>query len=437
MERDELINSHSVSTKPIFSIKTSTILIGLMCFLMILPDDVFGWISLYESITPSSIAYIWLDYSFGIVQLFVLLIGIYYSVRLNKKGLFILAAVMLIRELTYLLLGENSIFSASAYEMYLAVFVGYAFALWAEGGLRSFKECERYFKWFLITNMLTIYINFLMGGAGGILAGRYHSSNLDVGGTGTLCVLCILFLANLAEKKWYDYIFIGLSAIGLFLSGSRANLLFLILIFGLYIVLNMFFKFKKEDQNSGRRSVFFRRFMMSGIALVAAVIIVVVNYDAIVSWIIGSRFQSLFSSQGLRTDDSFLGRTASLTAGLDVLKHHPLGISGYFINLQQEIRMRGYPTFPHSTLLSMYLVFGPVVLILYGLWIRMLKKLRSVDVKYYLMILFLLISTIIYGGPIANFKIIFMIVMTTFLARQSIKEVQCAEAEEYVSGEVR
>lgn len=425
-----MIHDNITGTKPKLSIKVSTILIWLMCFLMILPDDVFGLIPLYQSVTPSSIAYIWLNYSFGIIQLTILLIGLYYAIRLNKKRLFLLIIVMLIREIIYALGNLNNIFSASAYEMYLTVFVGYAFVLWAEGGLKTKEEREIYFKWFLISNMLTLYINVAMGGMSGIGAGRYHSSNLDVGGTGTVCVLCILFLANLAEKKWYDYIFIGLSAIGLFLSGSRANLLFLILIFGLYIVLNMFFKFKKEDQNSGRRSVFFRRFMMSGIALVAAVIIVVVNYDAIVSWIIGSRFQSLFSSQGLRTDDSFLGRTASLTAGLDVLKHHPLGISGYFINLQQEIRMRGYPTFPHSTLLSMYLVFGPVVLILYGLWISMLKKLRSVDVKYYLMILFLLISTIIYGGPIANFKIIFMIVMTTFLARQSIKEAQCAEAEE-------
>ena len=83
--------------------------------------------------------------------------------------------------------------------------------------------------------------------------------------------------------------------------------------------------------------------------------------------------------------------------------------------------MRGYPTFPHSTLLSMYLVFGPLVLIIYGMWIGLLRKLRLIDVKYYMMILFLLISTIIYGGPIANFKIVFMIMMTTFLARWAVK----------------
>lgn len=421
----EKIQVSALHTSPIESgkglkVKTATILMVIMCFLMILPDDVFGWVSLYKSVTPSSIAYIWLNYSFGIIQLLILLIGIYYAIRLNKKGVFALAIVMLIRELIYLIIGENSIFTAAAYEMYLTVFVGYAFVLWAEGGLKKYEECERYFKWFLVTNMLTLYINFLMGGTGGILAGRYHSSNLDVGGTGTVCVLCILFLAYSTEKKWFDYLFIVLSVIGLFLSGSRANLLFLMLILALYFVLSFFFKFRKEDKNSEKKNVFLRRFLLSGFALIAVIVIVAINYETILNWLLGSRFQTLLSSQGLRSDDSFVGRTASLTAGLDVLKHHPLGISGYFINLQQEIRMRGYPTFPHSTLLSMYLVFGPLVLIIYGIWIGLLRKLRMINIRYYMMILFLLISTIIYGGPIANFKIIFMIVMTTFLARRVV-----------------
>lgn len=413
------MNALPISDKGM-KIKVSTILMGVMCFLMILPDDVFGWIPLYESVTPSSIAYIWLNYSFGIIQLLILLIGIYYAIRLNKRWFFVLALAMMLRELFYLVVSDNNIFSASAYEMYLTVFIGYAFVLWAEGGLKTFQECERYFKLFLITNMLTLYINYAMGGAGGIIAGRYHSSNLDVGGTGTVCVLCILFLAYSVEKKWYDYVFIVLSAIGLFLSGSRANLLFMVLILALYFVLSLFFKFRKEDKGSEKRNVFFRRFLLSGFALIAAIVMIAINHDAVFNWLLGSRFQTLLSSQGLRSDVSFVGRTASLTAGLDVLKHHPLGISGYFINLQQETRMRGYPTFPHSTLLSMYLVFGPLVLIIYGMWIGLLRKLRLIDVKYYMMILFLLISTVISGGPITNFKMIFMIVMTTFLARRAV-----------------
>ena len=400
-------------------IKAITILMGFMCFLMILPDDVFRWIPIYRSVTPSSISYRWLDYNFGIIQLFLLFIGIYYIVRLKKTKAFLLVVLMLIREFIYFIFSEDNIFAASAYEMYLTLFIGYAFVLWAEGGLKSLTECERFFKWFLVSNMLTLYINFVMGGSGGRLVGRYHSSNLDVGGTGTVCVLCFLFLSFAKEKKWYDYFFIALSVIGLLLSGSRANLLLLALILALYYILRLFLKFRKEERGSASRRVFFTRFLIVIFAIAGISIFGFIYIDRIYNWILGSRFQALLTSEGMRSDSSFIGRTASFTAGLDVLKHHPLGISGYFINLQTEMRMRGYPTFPHSTLLSMYLIFGPIILIIYGVWIGLLKKLRVIDVKYYMMILFLLISTIIYGGPITNFKIVFMIAMTTFLARRA------------------
>ena len=412
-------------------IKAITILMGFMCFLMILPDDVFGWIPIYRSVTPSSISYRWLDFNFGIIQLFVLFIGVYYIVRLKKVAVFLLAVLMLIREFVYFIISENNIFSVSAYEMYLTLFIGYAFVLWAEGGLKSLEECERYFKWFLISNMLTLYINFATGGSGGRLVGRYHSSNLDVGGTGTVCVLCILFLGFAKRKKWYDYLFVVLSIFGLLLSGSRANLLLLAMILVLYYILHLFLKFKKETRGSDNRRVFFTRLLIVIFAIVGLIIGGYLYKDRLYNWILGSRFEALLTSEGMRSDSSFIGRMASFTAGLDVLKYHPLGISGYFINLQMEMRMRGYPTFPHSTLLSMYLFFGPVVLIIYGIWISLLKRIRMIDVKYYMMILFLLISTIIYGGPIANFKIVFMILMTTFLARQVVMETQAEVNEEY------
>ena len=416
----KLYRTLSVENGKGLKIKTITILMGFMCFLMILPDDVFGWIPIYRSVTPSSISYRWLDYNFGIIQLLFLFIGIYYIVRLKKTKAFLFIILMLIRELIYFIISKDNVFIASAYEMYLTVFIGYAYVLWAEGGLKSLEESERFFKWFLVSNMLTLYINFAMGGSGGRLAGRYHSSNLDVGGTGTVCVLCFLLLSFGKEKKWYDYIFIALSVIGLLLSGSRANLVLLALILALYYILHLFFMYMKEERRSINRSVLFNRFLIVIFAIVGISIAGFIYKDRIYNWILGSRFQALLSSEEMRSDSSFIGRTASITAGLDVLIHHPLGISGYFINLQTEIRMRGYPTFPHSTLLSMYLVFGPIILIIYGTWIGLLKKLRMIDVKYYMMILFLLISTTVYGGPITNFKIIFMIAMTTFLARRAV-----------------
>lgn len=397
----------------------STVLIAFICFLLVLPEDVFAWLPLYKSETPSSIAYKWLNYRFGVIQLVVFLIGVLYAFKLKKYGGGLFVLLMLIRELFFTIFSDKNIFATSSYEMYLSAFIGFAFVLWAEGGLKTFDSCERFFKWFLVTNMLTLYINLAMGGNGGMLSGRYHSSNLDVGGTGTLCVLCVLYIAFGNTKKWYDFCFIGLSVIGLFLSGSRANLVFLILMlaisYGYRIILTI-----NRKENHVQRKRLLNRLLLSILAIVVLAIVIITNYSTISNWILGSRFQFLFTSGSVRSDDSVLGRTASVIAGLDVIKNHPFGISGYFINLQQEVVMRGYPTFPHSTFISMYIIFGPVLLIIYVMWIKLLNKLRVIDIKYFLVILYLFISTSVYGGPIVNFKIVFMITMATHLAKWAV-----------------
>ena len=100
----KLYRTLSVENGKGLKIKTITILMGFMCFLMILPDDVFGWIPIYRSVTPSSISYRWLDYNFGIIQLLFLFIGIYYIVRLKKTKAFLFIILMLIRELIYFII---------------------------------------------------------------------------------------------------------------------------------------------------------------------------------------------------------------------------------------------------------------------------------------------------------------------------------------------
>lgn len=401
-------------------IKTSTISMLIICFLMILPDDVFSIGSIYRSLTPTSIAYNWLNYEFGIIQVFILLIGVCETIRLNKKAAPIIFFVMLVRELFVLFFQSNSLFKASAYEMYLTVAVGYAFVLWAEGAMGGKEGEEKLFVLFLVTNMLTLYINFAMGGSGGLIAGRYHSSNLDVGGTGVVCVLCFLFFCFLKDKKWHHYGILILSIIGLLLSGSRANLLFLLLVLAaraIYIATagaNIKFKVNRRK--------FMNRLFIGIVVLVVAIVIIYTNRNEIINAIVGSRFHGIFNLQTLSRDDSFDGRTKSLEAGLDVLKSHPLGISGYFINLQTEIRMRNYPTFPHSTLLSLYLLFGPIVLIVIYLWLKIMKRdKQKASNKYFWMLLYFLVSNIIYGGPITNFKLIFIYGMITRLAYLELK----------------
>lgn len=398
-----------------FLVKKSTIFIILITFLMILPDDVFSWLSLYESMTPSEIRYVWLTYRFGILQAAILVIGIYYTARLRLKWVTGILVLMGVREIFCLFASEHNIVQASAYEMYLVLAVGFSFLVWTFAKLNSVQEFERLLKWCLVANMLTLYVDFIMGGSGGLIEGRYHASNLDVGGTGMVCALCIIFIGFSREKNKYNLFLIGLSAAGLILSGSRANFLFLLMTLGVTLLTDSVESFLRGENRAGRNTVI-RRIAVFFIAVLILVAFVFLTHGAVILSSEIERFQSLFQAAGVARDRSFTGRTASLIVGMRILKEHPLGISGYFVNLQRECWNRGFPTFPHSTLLSMYLLFGPITFIPYCMWFHLWRKLREIHSRYAVMILYLIIDTIPYGGPITNFKFVFFYGIVTILA---------------------
>lgn len=401
-----------------FRVSISTIVMAIFLFILILPDDVFARVTLYESKTPSSMAYIWLNYKFGILSAILLVGGILFSIKLRNKSVCLIAGLMFVREIFYFLITDDNVFIAKAFEIYLTLFLGYSIYVMSRGLLRTREKIELFFKWFLVTNMLTLYINFAMGGSGGRLVGRYHASNLDVGGTGSVCVLCIIILAYSQRKKWYDYALLLLSVLGLILSGSRANLVFLAVLIGVGLVVSL--NFVKDG--SIERTKLIKKIVLYCVSLTLLLVIGIVYGNQIVSYISRTRYVSLLTSEAISGDQSAQGRLASITAGLDVLKKNPLGISGYFINLQSQMQLRRYPTFPHSTLLSMYLLIGPIILVVYFKLFSVLRKLKHVDVKYYLIVFYLVLSTILYGSPIVNFKVIFMLLLAMWLAIQSANE---------------
>ena len=412
MDYNEYDNDR-IENKGHLTIKVSTLIILIFILVLILPDDAFSRFAIYESTTPSYIRYKWLNYCFNVLQLLIVLFGIYVAFTLRKKGFAIVAFLMATREVFLLLLTNNSIFTSNRYEMYLTLSVGYCLLLCAEGFIGNEQDLNRLFEWFLVTNILSIYINVIMGGGSGILEGRYHASNLDVGGTGTLCVICCIYYLFSHKRTFVKILIILLSLIGLFLSGSRANLLFLILFFACYYIAITLKRIRVDEYVDRRRLL--NRLIAGILIIVTLIIILILNRNQIIHIFEESRFFSMFSSSWGQ-DDSVLGRSASLRAGLDVLSQYPCGISGFFINLQQNMVLRGYPTFPHSTLLASYLLYGPIVFGVYAAWIITIRKINDVGNSYTWILLYFIISTIVYGGPLVNFKIIFMLMMATYLA---------------------
>ena len=60
-------------------------MITVIILLLLLPDDVFSWLPVYQCVTPGFVSYKWLNYSFGIIQLVILLIGILIAVIKKHK----------------------------------------------------------------------------------------------------------------------------------------------------------------------------------------------------------------------------------------------------------------------------------------------------------------------------------------------------------------
>lgn len=408
-----------------FVVKLSSIVGLILLFVLILPSAVFSLGSIYDSLTPATISYDWLNYKFGVLQLIICLFGAVEIICQKQRIFLIIFFIEFLREVLFYFVHDNSLFSESAYEMYLTVLVGYSLFLIVRRYMNDFQMMDKFYGLFLITNMLTIYINVAMGGRGTTssdaalagIEGRYHASNLDVTGTGDLCVLCIIYLFFSSIRNKYRYPLLALSVVGLALSGARASLAFLGLIFAFYVIKQLLARGKSRKIKYSDNTIY-----KAIIILVMAFIlgfIILLNFNEVSSRIGLTRFDALLSLSAMSSDGSFLGRMASLTAGLDVLADNPLGISGYFINLQSEMMARNYPTFPHSTLLSNYLLFGPIIFIFYFIWWRGIREGQHKGNKYFWISLFYLISTVIAGGPVVNFKTLFNFLFSSYLIFKS------------------
>lgn len=377
--------------------------------ILLLPYGAFSFLTVYESKTPSSIAYEWLNFDMGVLYLIIFIVSFFFLLRYEFKLFAIIFVFQLIRELFFLLLGYNSIFTANAYEMYLAMIVGIGLTYVT---FHMKDNPEKIFKLFLITNIFPIYFMFALGLNG--IEGRYNGSNLDVGASGFLCgIVCIYYFTKI-NYKLSDYIILLLAFVALVLTGSRIDILLVVVFF-------IISKIKPGNEQNKKYFNIPRSYLTRIITVVFSLAIVVsfLYYMAMND----DRYNFLGEAPTdiEDADGSFVGRLISLTAGFDILSNYPLGISGYFINLQNEMNLRGYPTFPHSSLLTSYLFYGPLIVIVYLYVIKLAKKIYNFGSPYFFILMYLIINVTFSGGAIVNFKVIFIYAMIIFHAKYKVK----------------
>lgn len=408
----------------IFSVKA--VYKALLCLLLLLPESFFSFAALYSSTTPGYINYKWLDYKFGIVQLIILIIGCLLLFSHKNKLIPSLFVLFLARELLISTYTDKTIFNNNAYEMYLAFFVGVAFIELLISTCSSIKEVENTFLLIVLLNILTLYPRVVLNLTG--IDGRYNISNLDVGMTGTFCG--IAFMLALFDRECRYRIFQMITSIvGIFISGSRVNLVIFTLILILGVIINTA-RMKSINKISWIRGLIISFCVLAVFIGVYIYLNVTGTWTRLINGLLSSRMLSTFNSRSMESDSSFIGRSESLAAGLNIIKTYPGGISGYFINLQTETILRGFPTFPHSSLMDAYILFGPIILILLIYIICNLIRLYRISFHWFIALLYMLVFITISGGPIVNFKIIFFYGMILYITSEIISSGKDDEYEQ-------
>lgn len=384
---------------------------SLLLFCLIMPDDFFGFITLYISRTPDSIAYKWLNYQFGVISAVILLMGFVLYSNQKRKELGILA-LMFVRELLLLMTGKTSCFSENSYEIYLSLILGVCM-MNIVCRVNLTHEDQQLFLWRAIfANIAMVYISLFLHLNG--IANRYNAPNMDVEATGVICGVAFIFC--LFQKDICSrYILACAACGGLILSGSRINLLIVLLVVAIGV-----FNAAVSNRKIRRSSLINIALVGCGFTIVSAFLIAVYFLGVKISFgnsDIVDRMIKAMSFKSMESDNSVLGRLRSIGIGFKIIEEHPFGISGFFTNLQLETQKYGFPTFPHSTFLTYYILIGPIIAILIFCMLKLMIKSLNFNKAGALGTLYLLLFFCLSGGPIASFKPVFFYALFLYVVK--------------------
>lgn len=414
------MESQSEKMLSLTHIKYSTIYKFLAFIILCLPDDVFTFFAIYSNKTPGFIAYRWLDYSFNIILMFILVVGLLMTITRSEKGLWGLIVLAVLREVIFLITEASSCFVAGSYEIYLTLLTGIVLAKIVQYIANDLEDLNRFFWAVIIFNVCTVYLAIIMHIGH---ANRYNAVNLDVGSTGTICALTIFYcLFNENIKYRIGTALVALFA--LFFSGSRVNLLLTLLLLIVGVII------RSIQKRSVKKRVFIGFTCLALLGLIFLVYMDTKNQGIVLNGNVNMmRMAATFSLDEMGSDNSVLGRSTSIAIGLDIIKKNPFGISGYFTNIQMETIKRGFPTFPHSLLLVYYIFLGPIIFLLLFNILKNLKVLFKYNFSQFMVLLYMFAFITISGGPIVNFKLIYIYTSILLISNMFVNEIEVNDLE--------
>lgn len=377
-------------------------------FIMFLPGNVFKMTSFYHVETPAYIGYTAVDYDFSVLLIPIVLYGAYVYYKNFDYRYVVLLILLFANDVIRDMLDIGNFFDVGDYTYYMAFTCGILSAYIFYYGL--LEKNVIYFHCFWLANIITQIGNVFWGYSP--FEGRWYAINYGLAATGIMSMMGLLMIIFSKERKSrFEMFMIPTYILSMALAGSRSSFVFLLLIICIYEIRNT--KISTKDV------VKFVLFLICACSVIIVIIMISDKAQSSLSEIIGFyNYLSMIDLQSLNltsideriATESLFGRFYSIYWGIIILMDNPFGLGSSVILIQDGIKtLGGYPSFPHSSFLCYWLLFGVVawIIIIYGITrLRLLMKEKS---KYEMIGWYLFISFWFYGGvPTMNFKAWFM-----------------------------
>lgn len=413
----------------LLGIRTKQIPVWLMlCVFWFLQDNFFALFSIYSAQSPSYVPYRWLDYHFSALFFIPIILGIICAYRNRRMWGFVLIAAILIRSyiISQTRYGEtHNMFYMKEYEIVLTLLVGICLYEWFRyviGNEYNFS-LNKFFLYFVLIHVLSqlVAVAFSINK----LVDRYNAINLDVETTGYICGFAFIYFLTSAKTLKHRNLLLIIFMLGGLLSGSRTSLLLSVVALIIYWIL-------KPKHSNVRINVYL--FIGIMLAIIVILVVMLIKPDLINSFF-NTRLSAIARFSNIlqkRSDSSVEGRSQSIMVGFNIIQKNPGGGDAYFTQLQVWTNQEGYPTFPHSTVLTYYILLGPVILIpmvIYAIHntVKRIKANRSKSSLQIVMCLLYFYSFfVVTGAPIVNYKVVFIYLLVYEMCFHNFDEEEAA-----------
>jgi hypothetical protein len=341
-----------------------------------------------------------LSYSITFVDIPIIIIGLLLYKRSKVIKFLPILIYLIIKNVIRYELGVSNVISLGSYEMFLSIIVAFAAAVIICKIYNDHEQLERVMDWIIWINFVTQCLYILIGR--GTISSGVGCLAQDSGSMGFFCATYIIILLfvrkNISRKRFLICLIVAM--LSLFFSGSRTH-------FILSIVFIIVFWFKSRTELSN--NAFRRRFTLVSI-VVSCMTLFFIFISGSLDVTILNRLQTLLSGKildNLFIDASFSERLTSIIIGIDVLKENVCGISNSFVDLMNHMIERGSTTFPHSYLLSYYLLWGLPAGLCYLFYVKCAVKAIKHNHAILIVVIYMLLIYLIYGAPSVSVKVLF------------------------------